>query len=101
MTEQEAELFLSSLEAAEKTDPPSIYIDDDTRMIKQNQEIIDTGKEMMLERFKHNDSSLRVQDINAITSEAFKQNQQLQGNSEDYDSSKLIPTQINIQIINN
>ena len=105
--ELEAQRFLDSLEpqvnwlSQNKNSAPVIYIDEDDKMQRQNQNIIDEANDMMLERLKHNDSSLRIQDINAMKSEAFKQNQQLQWNSEEYDQSKLIPTQINIQIINN
>ena len=105
--ELEAQRFLDSLEPqvnwelSNSTNSPLIYIDEDDKMKKENQSIIDGANSMMLERLKHNDSSLRIQDINAMKSEAFKQNQILDGNSEEYDNSKLIPTNVFIQINNN
>ena len=108
MNEQEAQAFLATLEEPPmELDPNSssstdlIYTSEEDKLQKQNDKIIDEANDLMLERLKHRDSSLRIQDINSMKAEAFKQNQQLQGNSDDYDKSKIIPTQINIQIVNN
>jgi hypothetical protein len=84
------------------TKSTSIIIDQDSKMIKENQTIIDQANKLLIERLRYGDDSLRPQDIASMKSDAFKQNQTLKGLGEDeIDVRKLIPTTINIQIINN
>ena len=81
---------------------PIWNIHDDDGMMISNQSIINEANDMLLDRLKHKDSSLRISDIVNMKAEAFKQNQALQGRGEDVvDVKKLIPSVINIQINNN
>ena len=79
--------------------PPTLIIDEDTQMIESNQSIIDQANKLLLERLRYGDDSLRLQDIVSMKTEAFKQNQTLKWFGED--APDLIPSIINIQIINN
>lgn len=67
--------------------------------IKRNEEIIRLADDAILERLEYNDGSLRIQDIISAKSEAFKENQRILWVWEE--EKQLIPSQINIQIINN
>lgn len=99
LAELEAAQFLDSL-----TQPPSL--DDsldqgrEKKIIKRNNQIIDEVDEFMLERIRNKDPSLKGAELNSYKAEAFRQNQVLTG-GDTVDSTKLIPTNINIQIINN
>lgn len=102
--EEEAELFLQSLEQNQNPTTTSLYTDEDYEedMIKKNQSIIDFANEILIDRLSNGDGSLQVKDLVSLKMESFKQNQILKGRGENtQDFSKLIPTQINIQIINN
>ena len=79
--------------------PPTLIIDEDTQMIESNQSIIDQANKLLLERLRYGDDSLRAQDIVSMKAEAFKQYQTLKWFGED--APDLIPSIINIQIINN
>lgn len=101
LEEEEAEKFLLSLEKNSLT--TSLYTEEDVEkeMIEKNQSIIDYANEILIDRLSNGDSSLRVADLVSIKTEAFKQNQVLKGRDENViDKSKLIPTNIYIQINN-
>ena len=108
--EKEAQAFLDSLEITpqKKSLPDSLHIGDndeedpDKGMIRTNQAIIDASNRIQLERLEAGDSSLRSQDLVGMKADAFKQNEILKWHWEEVqDMRKLIPSTINIQIINN
>lgn len=76
--------------------------DEEARMLFENQRIIDKSNRILIDRLECDDASLSIKDIIQMKSEAFKNNQSIKGLWEDNtDYSKLIPTNINIQVINN
>lgn len=103
-TEQEAQHFLDSF-SQKRPDETSLSINGDRSdeiMIRRNQKIIDWSNKLLQERLDASDWSLQVKDIIQMRSDSFKQNQSLKGRGEDVvDTRKLIPSVINIQIINN
>lgn len=68
--------------------------------LRRNEKIISLADDAILERLEYNDGSLRIQDIISAKSEAFKQNSKILWLDKE-DDRQLIPSQINIQIINN
>lgn len=103
MTEED---FIHSLQS-KTTDTPkspttdlSAHISHEEREIQKNQAIIDASNQLITERIKYNDDSLRLTDVISAKAEAFKQIRMLQG-KDDNKQDQLIPSQINIQIINN
>lgn len=108
MNEEEAGRYLEWINkeiiVPQKNESPwSLHIRgiSEDRMLVKNQGIIDSANELLLDRLENGDGSLRVSDIVNMKTEAFKQNQSLQGVDDVVDSTKLIPSVINIQIINN
>lgn len=105
MNELEAKEFLESLSIWETSQSDvTLYDYDDEedykyKIIRKNEDIIRECDNLLLDRLRNGDSSLRVSDINQVKGEAFKENQQLRG--LDNSNINLIPTQINVQIINN
>jgi len=74
-------------------------IDPVQREINKNQAIIDAANKLIKTRIEYDDD-LRLSDVISAKSEAFKQIRILEGNNDDFDTSKLIPAVINIQINN-
>ena len=102
MWEEEAKKYLESLTT--QSDSISKWDLDDREeiMVKDNNSIIDWANVILKERLFCKDRSLRVQDIISAKNDAFRQNQIILGKGEDaFDTRKLIPAVINIQIINN
>jgi len=66
-----------------------------------NEQIIKEASDLLLERLQNGDTSLSIKDIIAAKEAAFKQNQAIDWLDDSLDTRKLIPTQINIQVINN
>ena len=100
MNEEKIEDYFNTL--PEPVTKPTLYIDEDSKMMEDNQSIIDQANKLLLERLRYGDDSLRPQDIISMKSEAFKENRMLKGGEEEeIDVRKLIPSTINIQIINN
>lgn len=108
--EQEALMYLEWLQSTDvqKTTPATELShieetsDEEARMLRENQRIIDKSNRILIDRLECDDASLSIKDIIQMKSEAFKNNQSIKGLWEDNtDYSKLIPTNINIQVINN
>jgi len=99
MDEQEALLYMESLETPPKVIPEWYS---EKIMLSKNEKIIKESNDILIERLEMWDESLSIKDIISMKSEAFKNNQSLLGREEDsLDHKKLIPTTINIQVINN
>ena len=92
--DQEAQDFINSL-----TTPQTTSLTSET-LLQDNEEIIKHANDILIERLKHKDGSLRVQDIVSAKESAFKQNQKILWLDDD-DKIDLIPATINIQVINN
>ena len=58
-------------------DTKSLSIIDDNYEIEKNNEIITNCNDLLLERIKYKDPSLKLSDITSAKAEAFKQNQLL------------------------
>lgn len=95
----EAQEYLDSLTTPATSSLIRTPIDDDY-ILSQNARIIRAADEFLLERLENGDSSLRTTDVISAKDMAFKQNAKIMGLGED-DNKQLIPSQINIQIINN
>ena len=97
LAELEAEQFLASL-----SQPPGLeeITDKDWQTIRKNEQIINAVDVCLIERLESKDTSFKGSELSAIRAEAFRQNQALKGR-DTVDMTKLIPTNINIQIINN
>lgn len=100
MTEEEKALqYLNSLKWPETS---LTKTDDDETIIRRNIKLINAADRILIDRLEAEDASLRVQDIISIKDWAFRHNQILKNWDEDnVDYRKLIPSVINIQIINN
>jgi hypothetical protein len=101
----EAQEFLNSLELPpeKKSTENSLPISgfSDKEMLKDNEEIIKKSNALLLDKLDEGED-LAIKDIISMKSEAFKNNRSILGEDEDtVDVKKLIPTNINIQIINN
>ena len=92
--ELEAEAFLNSLSVPEKKLSLS-----DEYIIWKNSEIIKHVDKQLIERLEWWDMSLSPKDMLAMKAEAFKQNRVIKW--FDDGNLQLIPSNINIQIINN
>lgn len=104
--EQEAELFLKSLEPTPQIkNPPTTNLsteETDSKALRSNQRIIDGANKILMDRLDSQDSSLQVKDIVSMKSDAFKQNQVIKWmDPDELDYKKIIPSVINIQVINN
>ena len=69
----EAQEYIQSLTTPE-TD---ISLSESSNLLKDNEEIIKHANDILIERLKHKDGSLRVQDIVSAKESAFKQNQKI------------------------
>ena len=99
--DREAELFLDSQEVVIPHEPSSpIWTLDDDYIMRQNARIIRAADDFLLERLENGDGSLRTTDVISAKDMAFKQNQKILW-LEDGEGSNMIPSTINIQIINN
>ncbi len=74
----------------------------DEELIRDNDLIISSSSKILRERLSAGDGSLQAKEIIQMRSDAFKQNQALLGRWDSIiDPRKLIPSVINIQVINN
>jgi len=98
MDEIDAELYLQNLW---KNTDLSVIDDesDDDRQFRKNEKIINFADTVLLDRLEGGDISLSVKDLIQVKDVAFKQNRIIQG--KDIWDLPLIPSTINIQIINN
>ncbi len=98
------EAYLQNLQSLQKNSPTDTSLSigeiSDSYTVRQNERIIKASDTLILSRLEAEDWSLRVTDIIAAKSEAFKQNIKLLGLDESENKS-LIPSVINISIINN
>ena len=95
--EKEALAYLESLQ----TPDTSLSIDEFSEefTLSQNDKIIKEADRLLLERLENSDGSLRITDIVSAKDSAFKLNRAILGKWDDW--PQLIPSIINIQIINN
>lgn len=103
LNDEEAQEFINSLSITPPLEEITSLDEDlssDDLSIRKNKEIIKKADNLLLNRLENEDISLGVKDIIAMKSEAFKQIQTLEWWSDILDTWKLIPTNINIQIIN-
>jgi len=96
--EQEAEAFINSFQETETTPETDLSIWEDYTL-RQNEKIIKFADQRLLERLEYADGSLRISDIVSAKESAFKQNQKIMWLWDEW--PQLIPSTINIQIINN
>jgi len=103
LSTQEAEDFLNSLSPPPSNDTPSISETPNTsKLIQKNQDIINAADTLIYTRIHSKDSSLKLAEVIQAKSEAFRQIRILEWQEDtQLDLKKLIPTQIQIQIINN
>ena len=105
MTEEQElqEFFEQQQQSAQLTTPETsslTWTSNEEDQLKRNNKIMQLADQTILERLEYWDGSLRVQDIISAKSEAFKQNQKILWLDQD-DNKQLIPSTIQIQIINN
>lgn len=81
--------------------PPSIEEPVDYNMIEKNTELIRRVDKLTMDRLNDEPESISIKDAMSIKSEAHKQIQAEKGISDATDTLRLIPSTINIQIINN
>ena len=94
ITEEElATQYLDSLEEF------SLALTWEALQIQKNENIIEVANDLIKERLSNDIWALKLTDIVSAKDNAFKQLRVLQW--KDTESLQLIPTQINIQIINN
>ena len=98
--DKEAEAYLDSLTPTTTTSTDLSTKVDDNYILEQNNRIIQAADNFLLERLENGDASLRTNDVISAKDTAFKQNSKILWIS-DGDEKQLIPSQINIQIINN
>ena len=112
MDDNEAKNFLKKFNTPENT-PENISVNknivldnsytgdflDDDEKIRHNNRIIKASDDILLDRLECNDTSLRFTDIVSAKDYAFKQNRIMEW--KDDSDIPLIPSTINIQIINN
>jgi len=104
MTEEEFMISIQDTQKLWDTQYPqdSLSIDDfqsEDYTIRQNERIIKAADNLVLERMENKDGSLRLGEVIQAKDVAFKHNQKIQWIGDEW--PQLIPSQINIQIINN
>ena len=106
MTQEEAEQYLSSFgwsqelgKTTQTLTTPQIQSIDEDYTIRQNERIIRAADDILLDRMENWDTSLRLTDVISAKESAFKQNRVLSGHDDEKD--QLIPSVINIAVINN
>lgn len=106
--DQEAQDFLNSLSSTPKTE---VIIPDEIsehwlkgkakKTFEENERIITKSNKLLIDKLEEWDE-VSIKDIIQMKAEAFKNNQSLLGKDDEaVDTRKLIPSTINIQIINN
>lgn len=105
--DQEAQDFLTSLSTPKTTEIISEEVSEHwlkgraKKAFEDNEKIIAKSNSLLIDKLDEWDE-LSIKDVIQMKSEAFKNNQSLLGKDEDsIDTKKLIPSTINIQIINN
>lgn len=76
------------------------YEEFDQYMLDKNQKIIEIADDCLFERLRNNDSTIKSSDLINLKETAFKQIRSIKG-IDDWENKNLIPSVINIQVINN
>jgi len=97
LNESDAAAYLASIGSSTEVVPLTTKED---HTISQNDRIIKAADTLLLDRLENWDGSLRITDIVSAKDSAFKLNQKLLG-LDDQSNNQLIPSVINISIINN
>lgn len=98
-TEEEAQQYLQNLSKTEDSLSIWEFSSEEERTLKQNKNIIKHADTLLIDRIKSQDWSLRLTDVISAKDSAFKQNRLIEGKNDGW--PQLIPSVINIQIINN
>lgn len=99
LSETDAAAYLKGLTTPSSDTDISEFSSKDDDTFEQNKDIIEAADEIILDRLQNPDGSLSIKDVIAAKDTAFKQNRAILWKDDEWPA--LIPSVINIQIINN